>query len=78
MVEHFIPTQTNGSGYTSIDDGNSPVGDGFPVSVSASYCIPQCVRLIAVELLKHFGDEIKTISMHLSHRTCQIKPSSEW
>ena len=61
MVEHFIPTQRNGSGYTSIDDGNSPVGDGFPV-----------------ELLKHFGDEIKTISMHLPHRTCQIKPSSDW
>ena len=61
MVEQFILTQRNGSGYTSIDDGNSPVGDGFPV-----------------ELLKHFGDEIKTISMDLSQRTCQTKTSSEW
>ena len=30
MVEQFTPTQRNGSGYTRIDDGYSPVGDGFP------------------------------------------------
>ena len=33
MVNHFIPTPINGSGYTRTNDGKSPVGDGFPVEL---------------------------------------------